>query len=60
MTAQVLPLTGELLSPRQVVERLGPTSVNLQQVYRWVHSGKLRAFIAAHMTAPAPQTVARA
>ena len=43
MTAQVLPITGALLTPRDVAERLGP-SVNPQRVYRWVQSRKLRAF----------------
>ncbi len=43
MTAQVLPIAGELLTPRTAAERLGP-SVTTQQIYRWVKSGKLRAF----------------
>ncbi len=43
MTAQVLPITGALLTPRDVAERLGP-SVTPQRVYRWVQSRKLRAF----------------
>ena len=76
MTAQVLPITGTMLTPLEVAERLGPR-VNAQRVYRWVKSGKLRAFrpdargailiaeadlqafIAAHMTRPAPPTAAR-
>lgn len=43
MTAQVLPLTGAMLTPLEVAERLG-SGVNTQRVYRWVKSGKLRAF----------------
>ena len=43
MTAQVIPLSGAMLTPLEVAERLGPR-VNAQRVYRWVKSGKLRAF----------------
>ena len=43
MTARVVPIAGAMLTPLEVAERLGPR-VNAQRVYRWVKSGKLRAF----------------